>query len=291
MSRPASILLAIALLAPSSHAPDAPKTYELDAPEKPVVGREVRITSSVEMTMTLTFRGGDQPSKAVVREKKESFVGTSEVKAIIDGNVVLARILFTKASHQEDGRPSSYGFEGKAVSMTRTQDGSYEFTYDDGTKLEGPDLIAMQAACAIGTKDGVSAADVFFPGKRVRVGESWTPAKDKLAAISPLEGFDGDKSKATMTLESVDVRDGSEFAVVVGSFDLVFPRLGGVEMAQPAIFHMAIHLDACVDGTRADGRAAMEGSATGVTPPKAADGRSLTVEGSFRAERIVETVK
>lgn len=285
------LLLGIALLARGARAEDAPKTYDLSTREKPVVGRKVRIASDLVMTMTLTFRGGDEPSKSILKEKKQSYVGTSEVVTVRDGKEALAKILFAKAVFVEDGKPVPYGFEGKPVSMRLADDDSHEFVYDDGTKLEGADLEAMRGALGYGKKGEPSGEEIFLPDRPVSVGESWVPAMEKLLAASPMAGFDRGSSKATMTLTSVRVRDGSEFAKIDGAFDLVFPKLGPTELVKPALFHMAIQVDTCIDGTSPEGRAVVEGSVSGVSPPKGEGGRFLTVDGSLHVERIVEIQK
>jgi len=256
------------------------KTYDLKFDRKPAVGDKAEMTEDFSQSLKMTITAGGKTVKEESQNESRSFKGVQLVSKVADGQWTEASWTFAKATHVVEGKDVAYGFEGKSVKVTM-KDGVRDFATEDGAAITPEDLKGLRAA--FGAKRGQGGTG-WQPKKPVKIGESWTPdIDDIIKSMGDGMAIDPKTAKGTMTLKSVEKREGRDFARVVGTIEMEATKLGPLDLGKPLPLVMEIDSDFCYEAGAIDGSLKMIFAAKG-TSPVTSDGQEFEVTLDMKVE-------
>ena len=105
------------------------------------------------------------------------------------------------------------------------------------------------------------------------------------------DSFQPAKSKALLTLRSVELRNGVEFGKIDGIVELAVSQLGPMKFEEPMIFKVTMNLDVCVDGKVPDGTLMMTAEMKGTSMMDGPAGKvAMTFDMLMTAKTTARTV-
>jgi hypothetical protein len=247
------------------------KTYDLKLDWKPVKGYRTALQETGDTRMTVQVAG----QGVVFSEAEQTALAAVETVVSVDDAGGSERTwAFSSASKDKSGQKQPLGFAGRTVRVSQVKGKPRTFALEGSGVLSEGDLDALKKAF-MGSSDDAKASgkpsgsDLFAPPRPVKVGESWSPDLKALAGSflddSMADAFHPDKSKAVLTLRSVERRDGVEFGKIDGVVELAVSQLGPMKLEEPMIFKVTMSLDVCVDGKVPDGTLAMTAEMKGTS--------------------------
>ena len=273
----AGLLLALCALQ------DPETRHDLSLERHPAEGEQVELDHSREQSMKLVVKMGEQVLQEQTQSESSAVQGRAKVLKVAEGKVVEVVLDVARAARTRNGQESVLGVSGKTVQAKRAIGGAWEFTVD-GQALSPEETAVLREAMPGGRADDTpSGKAVFAPKMPVKAGESWPVDLEKLAR-SFGEGkltFDLEKSKGTMTLKSVEKREGALFGLIDGEITLLVKSMGPLPLETPLPLKLAPSIDACIDGRTPDAAMSMKGTMKGTTeakPPGAEEALTLDLD-------------
>jgi hypothetical protein len=256
------------------------RKFDLKFDRTPAVGEKSEMSEEFRQTFKMTITAGGKTVKEQSQDEKRTFRAVQVVGKVEGSSWTEATWTFSKAANVVDGKESTYGFEGKTVKVTQ-KDGVKEFAYEDGAEIPAADLKGLKAA--FGSKKG-QGGNGWQPKEPVKIGESWTPDIDDLIkSMSDGMTIDAKTAKGTMTLKSVEKREGREFARVTGKIEMEATQLGKLDLEKRLPLVMEVDADFCPDAGVKDGTLKMTFTAKG-SSPVSAEGQEFEIELDMKVE-------
>jgi hypothetical protein len=227
------------------------KTYDLSFEAVSRAGQKSKLVETSQMSVSMLANNNGVPTT----DERTVFEATEIVlSADAKGNAEIERT-FLKAQRLEQGSMKPYGFQGRTVKVVVTEGQPDKFSYTDGSAISAADLKVLEDTFD-GTGGDGDDDNPLNPGRRLRVGESWSPDIMAVAKMFDEEmgkSADLSKSKARFTLTSVEKRKGVEFGKIDGVIEIALLQLGPLRLDTPVMMKMKIDIDACIDGSQRDG--------------------------------------
>jgi hypothetical protein len=244
-------ILVVGLAAVTLRADDGPVTIKV---RQSGPGDKVKETKTETTTQKVaaTVMGMDMTKE---EQSTSRFVYTEEVVSKPAGakRATKLRRVYEKAEVTKNGEKQNVGLDGKTVVVEKAGDG-YTITVD-GNEPAG---LAAELLQKEFRKEKQVTEEDLLPRQPVKVGGTWKIDLDKFAKDAEGE-LDIDAAKSTGTGKLVKVYDkgGKKFGVMEITFDLVVTKAGGggqeVELKAGSKMKLVAVMDACIDGSSADG--------------------------------------
>lgn len=163
---------------------------------------------------------------------------------------------YDRAASGEDGK--AFPYEGKTIVIAH-KDGRYRFKIEGGADLDGDDAAALEKEFNKNKDDKTGLNRLLLPRQAVKVGEAWkVPVEAFVQMLEKTGGmtFDGDKATGTGKLLRVYKAEGRRYGVLDFRLELPLKSLklekDLAKVDEGARITLAVTLDLCIDGTRAD---------------------------------------
>jgi hypothetical protein len=244
-------ILVVGLAAVTLRADDGPVTIKVKQPGPGETIKETKTETSTQK-IAATVMGMD-----MTKEEQETtkFVYTEEVVTRPAGakRATKLRRTYETAERTKNGEKEDLALAGKTVVIEKAGDG-YTITVDGKEPTgQAADLLKKEFR-----KEKQVDDEDLLPKQPVKVGGTWKIDLDQLAKDAEGE-LDIDVAKSTGTGKLVKVYDkgGKKFGVMEVTFDLVVNKAGGggqeVELKAGSKMKVVAVMDACIDGSSADG--------------------------------------
>jgi len=288
MRRFLTLLAAGLFAAGGTLAADDAITIKVKQPGPGDVVKETKTEKGVNK-LTLNAPGVDQANEEKVNTK---FAYTDEVIEKPAGAKQPNKVkrTYETASISKGTKEEEVGLAGKVVLIEKKGD-KYSFTIDG---KDVPRLAADILRKEFGKDKEITEED-FLPKGPVKVGDVWKLDIAKFAKDLSSDAemtADVDKSSGTGKLLKVYDKDGHKFGVMEVKLELVITKGGRqgqvMEMKPGSSMKVTANIDACIDGTLADGKskvhvkADLEGSMNNIT---------VKVDSTAEEEATTEEVK
>jgi hypothetical protein len=273
----------------------AEDTYDLKLKYVPKPGDRTNHKSTETMQMKMSILMGGEVVREQDGTEKKSFEYTEEVLKVDGDDMVEGKFTFREATRDVEGVDTAFAFKGKTVIGKKGDDG-WNFTYEDGSEVEEDDVEGLRDGLDKKRKKAgqPDIQDVLAPGKPVKVGESWDIDVKVFAKtiMEDEESFDAEKSKGSLTLVSVDRRDGATWGKLEGTLELAAKSLGPLVLDKTLKFKFKMNFDVCIDGTTPAGTLGMEAKMKGKRGAEA-NGQAMDVDMDMKMEgtKVVERAK
>jgi len=159
---------------------------------------------------------------------------------------------YAKAENNENGKTTKLPYAGRTIIFTLNKD-EYKVTAEGEPSLTDKDLADLVKQ----GKDPIAGLDpILDPGKKVKVGDTWNPDKEKLIEVFGKETFgkvDMDKSKVTGKLLKVYDKGKQQWGSIELVIEIVIKELSGpasaLKFSEPAVLKMTLTIDRPIDGS------------------------------------------
>lgn len=279
-----SILLLLALGQACAVAPS--RSHDLCRGWKPVAGHRAELSVNLQGSKRLVYSSGGRLFKEDAGSENRSFRSVHEVVSYGSDGTRVGRLAVSLAEGSRNGQTFRFGFHGKSVHVSCGADGGLTFWTEEGRPFEGEALIAVFQACPMPhpQEKGIAVNSACQPPGPVAVGASWRCSPRQIAVglldKDMVPAVDLQQSAVVLTLKSVEVRAGVEWARVEGAGELVITNHGGIRFDPPLSARVTVEIEACIDGTLPDATLSM---ACLLKPRSRAlwVDRELDIEGEF----------
>jgi len=275
------------VLAAASVARAQPKEYTLEFKGKPVVGQKTQVEDSEKTKFKLKLVKDKKVMLSEAEGDTASFTFVETVLEVDGAEATRVSLAFEKAGHLVEGKKVAYGFEGKTVIVTRT-DEQVTYAYEDGTELSDADLEGIKKVKSDRKKGEKGGDELLDPPGPVKVGGSWKPDVKTLAVgmlgLRNDDAVDVEKSSAKLTLLKVTEKDGIQVASIKGALKLWVYEIGDMRVTKPILTKITIKGEICADGSKPDGTMEMKMTIKGSSPMEMGDEEPVTVQLDMTGE-------
>jgi hypothetical protein len=225
------------------------KLKESAAGESLFIKRSNTMTSKVSVTNAGQVLLDKTASTGEVLEYKEHFI-----EAGADKKPIKIERAYSKAMTTKDDDKIDPLLAGKTVVIVKKGE-DYEFTFKDGTKLEGEAAAALDKDFNKKKKNSNAAMEkAVMPKGPVKVGESWKVDMPKfIAAFADSDdmALDVGTAKGQGTLVKAYKKDGRQFGEMKFKMELpiVSAGKGQFKFSPGAKMVFDLYFDVCIDGT------------------------------------------
>lgn len=290
-----SLLLLLGTTVPQDQA-GKDQSYEFLPPPRMAPGDVYRIVAEESDNSWATFYEGTTMLRGVKVGTRIAFDATQEVLEAENGRPVNARWTFAKALQSKNGAEKGLPIQGKTVLATR-KDGLLILKYVPGSYLGIEEMKAMRQPMLGLDDEGPEDvrdpvfADVFSPGRTLKVGEPWdVPIRQAVRVVGGtgrLWAIDEKTSKAKASLAGVERRGTALFGRIRSEFDFKVNGLETLQFEKPIPIRVQIEYVGAIDGSRPDSQMTVKLDFKGTSEAKDRTGRRLKVEFDSSFERTL----
>lgn len=268
-----------------------PSDYELFFKFDPQVGWELEHKNHSMNSMSMSVKQGDTVLENMQQEEETNFEYTESILEVDGSKVIKEKLTVSKATNLVDGEHVPYGFEGETVIAESGEGGEFIFKYEDGSALSKEDIAGIEEIVSKGG-GGEGTKDVLSPGRPIKVGETWNPdiaaVAMKMMKIKDTKTVDLENSKAELTFESIEERDGVDLAVVTGTITLHLYQMETVKFEKPIAMVMEVDSLVSTDPAEPYGSVDMKMTMAGETSLEIAPGQTADMTIGMRGEMDID---